>query len=489
MSNVPLEPNNEPMVCTDMDKVYELVEGKGYYKYFVVIASSIAFLCHMFYLFSTPYFLIRPTAYCKLNGDWTECDWDTVCGGDGVEYRFDKPDTFNFITEFGWYCDESTPPLFTASSFFLGTAFSVCLIGTLSDAFGRVPMLIAGILGNIFGVILLMAFAGPYTCLVSSFLIGFFTMANNSGSFNFVADSVIEKYREMYPTIVSCSLPTGQILISSLMSTGIEWRTMCLINILFSACFFIPFYWLRESPKFYFAQNMIHKAQLRLKNMAMCNRVDASYIKLSNPNFREDEGVSFRKRMEAMCCDLPMFKQIAIVTLMFTVANCAMYAVSLNLENMAGNIFVNGIFLAIAEYIACIMGYVILRLVSPKVSISGSFAIMALGTAGLIFFWKDPFFCLLFSAFSKIGSASVDNLIYTISGMFFPTYILGGALGIGLVGTRFGNVISKPMYLLGIDVMCSLLTVFGIIMAFMPFLLKEQKKEENKDLEATSDDI
>ena len=476
-----------PTVHTDIDKVYDMVEGNGRYKYVVVIAASIAFLCHMFYLFAIPLFLIQPVATCNIEGYWHECTRKEVCENDGVLYKFNKPVEFNFVTEFGWYCDDATPSLFTAMSFFLGTTFSVLIASNLSDNFGRIPVLVVGVLGNMFGLALLIAFASPYVCMYSSFIIGFFTMANNSTSFSFLADSVAEKYREILPTVMNIMWAIGEIALALIMWTGIQWRGMCLIIFLFSATFFISLYWLRESPKFYFAQKRMREAQARLRYMAAFNGVDVSRIKLgSSASQEEEEEMTFSQRMKIMCCNFPILRQIILVTLLFTTGNMIFYALSLNLEHMGSNPYLNGTFLAIAEVVACAVGGVAIRYINPKIALSISFLLTAIGVAGLGIFWDNPFWGIAFCILGKLGSASVDNLLYTLSGMFFPTEILGGALGIALFGTRFGNLLAKPMYLLGPGFMCGVMTLFGVSAVLLPYFLKKtslknQDKEEAKE--------
>jgi len=481
MKDSALDQSDSTDISTDIDKVYDKVEGKGRYKYLVLVAATIAYLCHMFYLFAIPFFLIRPKVTCNINGYWHECTRDDVCNNKGVSYVFDKPVQFNFVTEFGWYCDETTPPFFTASAFFIGT-FSVLIVTSVSDSFGRMPLLIIGTIGNMLGLIFLIVFANPTVVLISSFLIGFFTMANNSSSFNYVADSVPEKYRDILPSIMNACWALGEIVLALIMWSGATWRGMCLFIFIFSSTFFIPAYWLRESPKFYFSQGKIKQAQYRLNSIMRLNGTESENITLrANSTSGTEEQISFGQRMKLMCCDFSMLKQILLVTLMFVIGNMIFYAMSLNLENMGGNPYVNGIFLAVAEVVACTFSGFSLKIISPKLALSASFGLCCIGLFGLSIFWDDPIFSIVFCIIGKLGSTSIDNLLYTLSGILFPTAILGGALGMALFGTRFGNLASKPMYLLGPKLMCVIMLILGIVAAILPWFLtvkKEEKKEE-----------
>lgn len=476
--------NEEPAgVYTDMDRVYEIVEKRGCYKYLVLIGATLAFLSHMFFLFSFPFFLIRPKAFCDISGSWTECTQDEICDNldNEVSYYFDKPKEYNFVTEFDWYCDMTMSSFSTGPAFFAGTTISVLIVTALSDTIGRLPMLVIGVAGNFVSIALFMLFASPITCLITSFSVGFFTMANNSSSFNFLADSVPEKYRETFPSFMNTGWALGEIVIALIMWSDVHWRVMCFVMILFSAAFFIPVVWLRESPKFYFSQNKIFKAQTRLKNMASVNGSSAGNIRLAVSSTETGkESIGFKKRISLMCCNRSTLMQIILITTLFSIGNMVFYAMSLNIENMGGNPYIMGIALAVAEisaYVLCLIG---LKFIGPKICIAASFLVTDVGLLGLIFYWTDPVKSIVFAFIGKLGSAAVDNLLYTLSGLVFPTEILGGALGIALLGTRAGNSASKPMILLGPEVMCGFMLVLGVVAVVLPIFVKV-KSPDKKD--------
>ena len=482
--------HNESMILhTDMDKVYDIIENKGRYKYLVLIGATLAYLTHMFFLFSFPYFLIRPTAYCDRSGHWAECSHEEICNNikNDVSYYFLESVEYNFVTEFGWYCDLTTSSFITGPAFFAGTTISVIIVTAISDTLGRMPLLITGVTGNIFAIVLFMIAASPTTCFISSFLVGFFTMANNSSTFNFLADSVPQKYRETFPSLMNTGWAIGEIVIAGVMALGVTWRTMCLIMVLFAGLFYIPLIWLRESPKFHFAQNKIYKAQVRLKNMAAINGSSIDDIHLTSPSIGTtgNEEQTFAKRIRMMCCDRHILVQIIIVTLLFSIGNMIFYAMSLNLENMGGNPYINGISLAIAEIAAYGLSGLSLRYFGPRISTALSFLATDIGVGGLVFFWNDSLWSIVFAFIGKLGSSAVDNLLYTMSGLIFPTEILGGALGIALLGTRAGNSSAKPLILLGPEIMCGFMFILGIIAIGLSFLVKVKKQEEKEEDIAT----
>jgi len=460
----------------DIDKAYDAVEGKGHYKYLVLAGVVTSYLCYMLYMFNISFFLIRPKAYCLKNGIWEECSYDTICDNeDEVQFYFDVPKEFNFVTEFDWYCDQSTSAFFTGTAFFSGTTVSVFFVTALSDIIGRVPLLIAGTSGMIFTLVLLICFASSYMCLLCSFLIGFFTMANNSSSFNFLADSIPLSKRKFFPSTLNIAWSLAQITIILVMYTGIHWRTMCIGIICFVSTFFIYLYWLRESPKFYYAKGKLHKAQTRLNNIAHINRTSPVTLLRSK---EEEVKVTFGIRIRMLCCDKTMLINIILVTILFSVSNMTSYALQLNLENVGGDPFLTGIFFALSQIAGCFLSSLSLKWLQPKYSVLGCIIMSIIGMTGLVFTWDRPYISIVFIFFAGFGATSNDNLMYTLSGLIFPTKILGTALGTALIGTRFGNMISKPLILLGARNMCILTLFLWVGMSILPFLFKTKEKEE-----------
>eukprot|EP00826_Nyctotherus_ovalis_P063577 TRINITY_DN9326_c0_g5_i1.p2 TRINITY_DN9326_c0_g5~~TRINITY_DN9326_c0_g5_i1.p2 ORF type:complete len:481 (+),score=116.03 TRINITY_DN9326_c0_g5_i1:41-1483(+) len=471
--------NSFALPLDDIDKAYDEVEGKGRYKYVVLAGVVTSYLCYMLYMFNISFFLLRPKAYCLLNAKWQECSYDTICSNN-LPFYLDKEKEFNYVTEFGWYCDKTTSAFFTGTAFFSGTTVSVFFVAALSDIVGRIPLLIAGTSGMIFTLVLLMTFASPRMCFACSFLIGFFTMANNSSSFNFLADSIPLSKRKFFPATLNIAWALGQITIITAMYTGIQWRSMCLGIIIFVSTFFIYLCFLRESPKFYFAQRKLYKAQVRLDNIARIN--STNIVSLSLPKVEEGEKLSFKARAQQLCCDKVMLINLVLITILFSVSNMTSYALSLNLENVSGDPYVTGIFLALSQVAGCFLSSLSLKWVSPKYSVLGCIAMSVIGMTGLYFFWTHRYVSIVFLFFAEFGATSNDNLMYTLSGLVFPTKILGAALGVALIGTRFGNMVSKPLILLGHKNMCLLILFLWIGMLALPFLLriKDQKEDEEK---------
>ena len=487
-SEVMLNPNRALTVYTDIDKVYDLVEGNGRYKYIVLMLSTITFVSYMLYMVCIPFFLILPETTCNYGGSWHVCTKDEVCLHPGVLYRFTEPKEYNFVTEFDWYCDDATPSYYTSTSFFVGTLCSVVVVGTLSDTFGRIPLMIVGSFGNMLGLGLMAIFTTPHMCLFCSFLIGFFVIGNNASAFSYLADSIPEKNRDFFPSILNCQWADATIIMSIIMSAGIQWRTMCLIFLIFNATFVIPLFWVRESPKLYFSQNKMHKAELRLRNLARINGVDASYIKLAPANTTSDktEEMTFGQRMGVMCCDSINLMNVAMITIMLVTCNTVYFVLTLNIEKMKSNPYVTAILLAISEIVATLAGGFSLNYVSPKLGIAVSFAITTVGLFGLGIWWENPALSMICCTLGKLGSASIDNLLLTVAGLICPTEILGTALGIGILATRFGGIIAKPLYLLGATPMCMILAVSTGASTLLPYLLvfkKEREEAERKKRE------
>jgi MFS family permease len=467
--------NNE--YITDMDKAYDMAEGRGWYKYLALSVAIIAYLCHMLFLFSIPFFFIQPDATCNLNGYWHKCTRSEICDSNPQPlYRLDAPVEYNMLTEFGWYCRDDLSS-WVALSFFIGTAVSVFIVSSLGDVFGRIPVMSIGVLGNMVAIVLLVFIGTPEICYVSALMIGLFSIAGNGNAFNFVADSVPAKYKDIYPSVLNIFWALGEVLIALVMWTGIQWRGMCLVMFIIGAAFFVPLAIVRESPKYHFHMNNMRKAYFRLQNMAWVNGVTLS----SNLALRfppdETQKVTLQEKLRAIFCDRKMCVQVTLVSLLFAIGNMVFYAMSLNLEHIGGNIYVNGILLALAEIVSCLVSGFSLRCMKQKTALSVSFAIMVVGLIGLTFFWDDPVLSIVFCFIGKLGSTAVDNLLYTVSCTLFPTAIEGTSLGIALLITRFGNMAAKPLYLAGHVTMCVIMLILGACAIVLPIFLSVSPAE------------
>ena len=394
----------------------------------------------------------------------------------------DAKKEFNYVTEFDWYCNTETSAFYTAGSFFLGATIGCFLSIGFADIIGRLPLMIFGIIGNNVMLIILIIFASPKICLIASFSIGFFTMSDDCCSFNFLADSIPEKSRMIYPSYMNVAWAIGEIFVALIMCTGIQWRIMCLIIMIFCTTFFLYLFCVRESPKFYFSQNKIHKAQMRINSMMKINGSSIKDLTLCTPNnYGENEKITLKKRLKIMCCNKYTLLKIIFVTIIFAVADTSIFAISLNIENLGENPYLMGPCISMSGVIGCFAVSYLLRCISLKITIVIFFIATLIGLVGLFFFWTVNILTIVFCFITKLGSSNVDTLMYTFVGTAFPTEIMGATLGIAKLGSRIGNTTSKPMMEMGIKNLCIVLIVFWVITFPLPFIMKYKINTEEDD--------
>ncbi len=168
-----------------MDEAYKLAGGRGKYQLLVAVACWISLVTFMCFTFTVPYLLQKPQLECFEGGHWENCDAKIVCEGVSlVKYRFKDADRrYNFVTEFGLLCKD-TEATFISSAYFIGSILSCLIVNTLSDVFGRLPLLIIGNAGNVVCIAVLMLCPSYEMCVIVSGLIGLITIGNNSNSYS-----------------------------------------------------------------------------------------------------------------------------------------------------------------------------------------------------------------------------------------------------------------------------------------------------------------
>lgn len=474
-------PARQPTVVTDMDEAYKLAGGRGKYQIFVAISCWISLVTFMCFTFSVPYFLEHPQVQCKFaDGIWTNCEVEYVCNDPSVTHRFVEGQRWNFATEFGLLCDESKGALIS-SAYFVGSIFSCLIVNTLSDVVGRLPMMVVGNMGNIFCLGILLLFPSYEMVVAMSAFIGFITIGNNSNSYSFVYDSFPSDCAILYGTLVSISWSLGEVAIALVMWPGTTWRSMCVLLMGVSASFFVILPWIRESPRFYFSKMQPEIALEKLKYVAQVNGVQLPEgLELRCPGAntklakKRQAKSSIATIFRSMCCSGKMVVKIGLFSLVFSTSTFVFYALSLNIDQMSGSIYVLGLITAIAEIISTISAGLLLERIGKKASLALYFCIAAAGVLGEGLMWSNPFWSVVFAYFTKFGATAADSALYLFVAELFPTSIKNAAFGIAIFVSRLASTMSKPMALLQPMTMCGIMMVMCVVAAivavFMPIM-------------------
>ena len=364
-------------------RAYEKVEGNGKYKFFVLYATIIAIWNYAIFLNSHSLMLIMPEIDCFRDDIWIKCNRDDVCLNQkyNVPYVYKKRKGHNFITEFDWYCEKTKPAYLISSMFFFGATCSALFVGMLSDLYGRVIVLCAGMLGSMASLSVLFYIGNEAICPISIFVYGAFAISVNSNSFNYLTDSIHEKYRGVFPTILAASVPVGNIIFATLMKFDLSWREGYTAMIYIETTFFFSLFIIRESPVYYFFRGIKKKTCNRLEHIAKINGVKRSSQQRVNIPRRDNDPNSLQKRIKEVFRKKNYIIYLFMFCIMRFTGNLVYYGVSLNVEKMGSDTHLNAIILGFTEFIACIVSYGFLHRISEKRTLAVGYCICLLYTS------------------------------------------------------------------------------------------------------------
>eukprot|EP01022_Parablepharisma_sp_SALTPOND_P016702 TRINITY_DN2509_c0_g1_i1.p1 TRINITY_DN2509_c0_g1~~TRINITY_DN2509_c0_g1_i1.p1 ORF type:complete len:525 (-),score=-0.33 TRINITY_DN2509_c0_g1_i1:147-1721(-) len=462
-----------PLVVQDIERAYELAGGRGKYQLLVAASCWISFMTMMTFVYSIPLFLIKPPVECFENGNWVPCEATFVCEVQKVPYRYTKPHTFNFVTEFDLLCKDTESALIV-SAYFLGTLASCLFVNTLSDMFGRLPMLIFGNLSNCIFIGVLTIFSNYLMSVVVSALIGVAVITNAANSFTYLYDSFPSKYAIFYGATVNVAWGVGQAIIPAIMWSQIEWRTMCYILILISGLFFGLLYWLRESPKFYFCKKMYDQALVKLRHIARINNspLPSNLVLGGNDiiSVPEPKRLTLKEILQALFCSPNILFRMFLFSFCYGASGLEFYGISLNVEKFGGDPYFNGLMMAFAVIISAITVGTLWHLLGKRGSFVFYFGVSAVGVILQGVFEKTTALYLTGIYTGTFGSNAANNSLYLLSADFFPTNIKAAALGVSIFVGRIVTMFSKLMSLLDPFVMCMVLASLSVASGFVSLL-------------------
>jgi len=467
-------------IIYDMDQAYELAGGRGKYQFLVALECWISMTTMMLFIYCVPMFLIEPNIQCYQNFKYSSCDKQKVCNNPGIQYKFDKPHDFNFITEFGLLCKDYEKT-FIISAAFLASLVSCIFVNLISDIIGRLPCLVFGNMSNLILVGIVTLIASYKNIVIISALIGLTTIINASCSYTFIYDSFPTKYATFYGTTVNIAWGVAQTAIPLIMMSQIKWRIMCWIIVGVMVISIIPLIWIRESPYFYYFSRRCDKALKLLYWVAKVNgrELPKNLVLVPYPDPTPTDSphkVTKMRIFKTLCCNFKMVARIFIMSFCNAAATLLYYAVSLNVEKMGGNIYINAITMGIYSTISGGLCGIIYAKIGKKTSIVLFFAMATLGVLLQGFFWNNPRGSMVGIFFSSFGSNAAISCLYLLVAILYPDSIKSTALGISVFFTRLVSIFSTPLSLLSPLGMCIFLAAINIVSGILAIFIPIKKR-------------
>jgi hypothetical protein len=211
------------------------------------------------------------------------------------------------------------------------------------------------------------------------------------------------------------------------------------------------------------------------------NHVETKKIVLVPKMYANNLG--FKESIRIMCYVSRNMLNILLMTLLFSTSSLCYIALSVNLENMGDNPYMNCILMAIAEIFACAIGGTLIKTGKIKLLLAISFGLTSIGL-GLILNDPNSPWCSVFGMIGKFGCASADNLLYTLAGTAYPRVVQATGLGIALQVARVGMMMVKWAWVENIQATLITMIILSTASVVLPFfLIANLQGEESKKLD------
>jgi len=460
-----------------------LAGGFGKYQFLAVIVAVMAFIGSMLYVFSIPFFIDDPAIECYINNKWVSCSPEYVCDDrENIFFRYVNR-LENFVSEYDLLCDDPAQEAIP-SAYFTGVFFSCLFFSVIGDVYGRLPLLIMGQLGNLAAMVGIGMFSSYEACLILSGVAGFFTGINQGTPFNFLYDSMEEKYSATVATVLNCCWASGEIMIAYIMLGRTPWRIMLIFIICWSAAFIFILIWIREAPRFHYSTGNFTEFSESLQYIAKRNGVvlptNIEFDKESLKLDKEKEASMLKVLKDIVTNKTVLFRTI-LLCIAFFLSMLIYYGISINLEKFEGDMVVNGVFNALAEIVGVIIAGFLFRKFGQKQTLTLMFSLAGFGLFMSGIFADNVWLANGFIYLAKSGSAGGDNTIYIFAGEMFPNTVKNAALAFGMVIASVGSMIAPLIGLLKYFPMVCVLAVAGASNSLLAWLFPIKKPGESMD--------
>jgi len=473
---------------SDLDQIL----GNGRFQLFMVwvIQTLVAFIGAINY-----YYLVFMVIDPPKNG-WSCQDPDQIrcpkgegnisraCGGGEIVFNTSH---INFLHSLAvenlWLCDDKIKGAGVLTAFYLGQVINSLLFGQLCDTWGRKPVL--HVTNLIFIIARLISFflTDHYVVflILTSLGTGFFPVGVRAG-YTIVAEICDEKARKSAFISGWIWWVAGLSLLPFIAKYVGDWYSLglscTLINLIFTACYpFIP-----ESPRWLVGQKRYQEAADIIKMMRRINKDTEiknlpQLLEKINTQYETEENPSFFKAFRKGS----IIRMAVCMAIVWSVNDYFYIAGSLNVENLAGDMFLNFSLMSLTEMPSVFVGQFLIDKWGRRWSHT---TFMLLTTIALLF-------CTLYAAGPEHGQLvvglTIASKVASNVGWFimwvqcielFPTPLRGTGMNVAVVVSTLVTMTGPYVVDLGsIDKRYPFLifTIFGVVGVLVTSTLPETK--------------
>ncbi|XP_035618023.1 solute carrier family 22 member 7-like [Oncorhynchus keta] len=399
-------------------------------------------------------------------------------------------------TEWDLVCDRKGMNKATATIFFVGVMIGAIAFGTLTDKFGRKPMLLVSYtISMVFGFA--SAFSNSYTMFgVMRFFTGFGLTGISIISTVLSVEWVDIKHRALIGITGSMAWSFGNMMLAGIAYQVNDWRMLMIAVSAPLGLAIITWWWLPESARWLIANGKVERAHLYLEKCARFNNRKDFTSKIKLEHLSDVVGTDNHNKTYSYL-DLvrtPKMRRLALLTgiVWYGVAS-TYYGISLNITGFGLNVYLTHFIYSAIEVPAKMVVYFCLDTIGRKHCQAGTLLLTGTCIAINIFVPKGQWHVRTIVAVlgKGLSEASFTTVIlYTAE--LYPTVVRQNGLGYNNFMARLGVSIA-PLIILLEDVwkplpeviICCVSILSGLVAFLLPETHNARLPETIEDIEQT----
>eukprot|EP00047_Mylnosiga_fluctuans_P022919 m.129228 g.129228 ORF g.129228 m.129228 type:complete len:514 (-) comp9427_c0_seq1:227-1768(-) len=341
---------------------------------------------------------------------------------------------------FDLVCERAQLIPLPSCAIFAGMLMGSGVFGVLADRLGRKPIYHLTLLGSFACAVLSAGVTSFAQYIVVRVCAGFFLGGVQTVIFVLMTEFVGPGWRGFIGTFTMAFFTLGEVGLAALAALAPSWRVLLLL-----ACLaFLPSFglWPRvhESPRWLLQQARSAEAEHLLEIVAKTNRASFAGMSLAPSPPQRDEP----------CLPSGLFsprlaRYTFVLMTQFAVCDFLFYGVSLAGTTLSDNPYVNFVLSALAELPAYVIAYWAMERPSlgRRLTLLASYILAAAACALIPAFSHAPPALLVAAAMvGKMGVVIAFDIIYIYAVEIFPTPVRSGGLGLCILASRIGSVLS-----------------------------------------------
>ena len=444
--------------------------------------------------------IVNPLTYTSAAG-YMKCSFRSDSGSESSCSSF-TIDTSTFgrtlASDFSLVCDNSYLPSLSQSLYVLGYFIASIVAGYCSDRFGRKPVLWVSVIAELLcGLACAFAFS-MWFFMVNRFLLGIAVYAAFMTGYTMVMEVAGTEERTVYGPLARAGRSIGVIVVTIVAYYIRDYRY---IQLAISLPTLVWMYWLTkipESPRWLLIKGMIEECVDVVEHAVCLNGIDLNEVRVTDvreevermyadiQSSRTETNGEERKNMTIL--DLfktPVMRRNSIIMCFnWFITVFIYYALSLNVQDLGGNLYVNFFISGLIEIPSTIFCVYALKRSGRRIILSSSMITLFLACILAIPFFFADFAGSVATRVSlammgKFAATIAFSLNYLYSTEIYPTEIRQVGLGLNSAASRLGSMISPFIKELNeathVSVSMGVFGLTSLLNAFLVMLLPETR--------------